>query len=63
MDSDADTTDPSHQGSMYGFSFEQVREEARLAAADPGWQEELRIIRDESRLLLVQFLRVRESHS
>jgi hypothetical protein len=60
---DATTPDPSRAGSMHGsaISFDAIRDEVRGAVSQPGWSEELRIVRDEPDQLLVHFLRVRES--
>ncbi len=60
---DAATPDPSRAGSMHGsgISFDSVRDAARAALLEPGWCEELRIVRDEPDLLLVHFPRVREA--
>ncbi|HUJ57534.1 MAG TPA: hypothetical protein VLX92_03560 [Kofleriaceae bacterium] len=60
---DAKAPDPARSGSMYGagVSFDRVRDDARAAVLEPGWSDELRIVRDEPDLLLVHFQRVREA--
>ena len=59
---EAEAPDPSRAGSMSwdGLSLDEVRDETTAALSEPGWDREVRIVRDEPDLFLVHFPRVRE---